>query len=96
MKKITMRFSEELHEQMLIQASENNMTLNEYFRNLILLNLSSDIKETIELKKSINSLFKNMGNNINQIARKINSESSKKQLDEIEEMIKELWEYSKQ
>lgn len=96
MKKLTVRLDDDLYQKLIEQSSYNNCSINEYFRQLINANVMTDIKEYNQLQSDILILYKNIANNINQLAKKINSDTSENQLNEIKKEVENLWQYLKQ
>lgn len=96
MKKLTVRLDDNLYQKLIEQSTYNDCSINEYFRKIINANVMTDIKEYNKLQFDILILYKNISNNINQLAKKINSDISENQLNEIRKEVETLWQYLKQ
>lgn len=88
LKKITVRLEEIDYLKLLFQSSELNKSQNELIRELIRKNFIDDIKEHNLFLKDIFFLYKNISNNLNQIAKKVNinaitDKDIKKEIDDI-------------
>lgn len=90
-RRITIRIEEKLREKIKLESKKSNMTMSEYI-NRCLKNKSIIV---IENGKEIYYELSKIGNNLNQIARKLNSNiatsSDLKKLDNISEEITKIW-----
>ena len=90
-RRITIRIEEKLREKIKLESKKSNMTMSEYI-NRCLKNKSIIF---IENGKEIYYELSKIGNNLNQIARKLNSNiatsSDLKKLDNISEEITKIW-----
>ena len=88
---IHFRLSKKLKEKIKLESEKSNMTMSQYISNC--LNNKSII--VIENGKEIYYELSKIGNNLNQIARKLNSNiatsSDLKKLDNISEEITKIW-----
>ncbi len=92
LKKITVRLEELDYLKLLCQSSELNKSQNELIRELIRKNFIDDIKEHNLFLKDIFFLYKNISNNLNQIAKKVNlnaitDKDIKKEIDDIWQLL---------
>ena len=91
-KKITLRLEEMDYLKLLCRTNEHNKSQNELIRELIRKNFVTDIKEHNLFLKDIFFLYKNISNNLNQIAKKVNinaisDKDIKKEIDEIWQLL---------
>lgn len=91
-RKITVRLEELDYLKLLCQSSELNKSQNELIRELIRKNFIDDIKEHNLFLKDIFFLYKNISNNLNQIAKKVNinvitDKDIKKEIDDIWQLL---------
>lgn len=89
LKKITVRLEKIDHLKLLSQCSELELSQSELIRELIRKNFISDIKEHNDFLKSTFFLFKNISNNLNQIAKKVNLNSISE--NDLKEELDEIW-----
>ena len=90
LKKFTVRLSEDDHIKLIYQADKLNISQAELLRELIRKNLFYDIKEYNELLDDLRKATRNLSNNINQIAKKINSTAMINELNEAEKLHEEI------
>ena len=86
LKQFTVRLTEEDHLKLIYQADKLNVSQAEFLRELIRKNLIDDIKEYNEIIDDLRKVTRNLSNNINQIAKKVNSTT----LDEAKNLHKEI------
>lgn len=90
-KRITIRIEEKLKEKIKLESEKSNMTMSQYINNC--LNNKSII--VIEKGKEIYYELNKIGNNLNQIAKKVNSNIATsndiKSLENISLELKEIW-----
>lgn len=90
-KRITIRIEEKLKEKIKLESEKSNMTMSQYINNC--LNNKSII--VIEKGKEIYYELNKIGNNLNQIAKKVNSNIATsndiKNLENISLELKEIW-----
>lgn len=98
-KQFAVRLTEKDYANLIIQAKELETTKSELLRELLRKNMVKDIKEynifLDELRKNVRTLT----NNINQIAKKVNSDILINELEEannLHEEIKKIWQLLKQ
>ena len=89
LKKITVRLEKTDYLKLLSQCSELNLSQSELIRELIRKNFIGDIKEHNDFLKSTFFLFKNISNNLNQIAKKVNLNSISE--NDLKEEIDDIW-----
>lgn len=85
-----MRLTKDDHIKLVYQAKKLNISQAEFLRELIRKNLLYDIKEYNELLDDLRKATRNLSNNINQIAKKINSTAMINELDEAEKLHEEI------
>lgn len=90
LKKFTVRLSEDDHIKLIYQANKLNISQAEFLRELIRKNLIDDIGELNELLDDLRKVARNLSNNINQIAKKINSNVLIDELEEAQKLQKEI------
>lgn len=90
LKKFTVRLSEDDHIKLIYQADKLNISQAELLRELIRKNLIDDIGELNELLDDLRKVARNLSNNINQIAKKINSNVLIDELEEAKKLQKEI------
>lgn len=90
LKQFTVRLSEDEHLKLIYQSKELNISQAEFLRELIRKNFFGDIKEWNENLNDIRKLTRNLSNNINQIAKKINSKVLIDELEEAKTLQKEI------
>lgn len=88
-KKITIRLKKIDHLKLLSQCKELNLSQSELVRELIRKNFIADIKEHNDFLKDTFFLFKNISNNLNQIAKKVNLNSISEE--DLKKEIGEIW-----
>lgn len=90
-KRITIRIEEKLKEKIKLESEKSNMTMSQYINKC--LNNKSII--VIEKGKEIYYELNKIGNNLNQIAKKVNSNIATsndiKNLENISLELKEIW-----
>lgn len=94
-KNLSIRLDEEDYLLLEQQAKIMGVTKNEFIRILIRKNMLGDIQELNQNLKDIYRLKINIGNSLNQIAKKCNSKILKN-FDEIRKELDELWQSLKQ
>lgn len=90
LKKFTVRLSENDHIKLIYQADKLNISQAELLRELIRKNLIDDIGELNELLDDLRKVARNLSNNINQIAKKVNSNVLIDELEEAKKLQKEI------
>jgi NurA-like 5'-3' nuclease len=90
LKKFTVRLSEDDHIKLIYQADKLNISQAELLRELIRKNLIDDIRELNELLDDLRKVARNLSNNINQIAKKVNSNVLIDELEEAKKLQKEI------
>lgn len=97
-RKLTIRLNEDDYNKLIIQAERLGVSQVQLVRELIRKNMISDIKEynlwLDDIRKSIRSL----SNNMNQIAKKINSKiflDEVVEIQKIQEEVKRIWQLLK-
>lgn len=90
LRQFTVRLTEDDHIKLVYQAKKLNISQAEFLRELIRKNLLYDIKEYNELLNDLRKATRNLSNNINQIAKKINSTAMINELDEAEKLHEEI------
>ena len=98
LKKFTVRLTDDDHIKLIYQARKLNISQSEFLRELIRKNLLDDIKEYNELLDDLRKATRNLSNNINQIAKKINSAAMINELEEakkLHEEIAKIWQLLK-
>ena len=90
LKKFTVRLSEDDHIKLIYQADKLNISQAELLRELIRKNLIDDIGELNELLDDLRKVARNLSNNINQIAKKVNSNVLIDELEEAKKLQKEI------
>ena len=98
LRQFTVRLTKDDHIKLVYQAKKLNISQAEFLRELIRKNLLYDIKEYNELLDDLRKATRNLSNNINQIAKKINSTAMINELDEAEkphEEIVKIWQLLK-
>lgn len=94
-KNLSLRLDEEDYLLLEQQAKIMGVTKNEFVRILIRRNMLGDIQELNQNLKDIFRLKVNIGNNLNQIAKKCNSKTIS-DFKEIQKELDELWQSLKQ
>ena len=98
LKKFTVRLTDDDHIKLVYQAKKINVSQSELLRELIRKNMFCDIKEYNELLDDLRKATRNLSNNINQIAKKINSIAMINELEEakkLHEEIRKIWQLLK-
>ena len=98
LKKFTVRLTDDDHIKLVYQAKKLNVSQSELLRELIRKNMFYDIKEYNELLDDLRKVTRNLSNNINQIAKKINSAAMINELEEakkLHEEITKIWQLLK-
>lgn len=97
-KQFAVRLTEKDYANLVIQAKELETTKSELLRELLRKNMVKDIKEynifLDELRKNVRTLT----NNVNQIAKKVNSDILINELEEannLQEEVKKIWQLLK-
>lgn len=90
LKQFTVRLTKEDHLRLIYQANQLNISQAEFLRELIRKNMYGDIKEYNELLDNLRKATRNLSNNINQIAKKVNSATMIIELEEAEKLHKEI------
>ena len=90
LKQFTVRLTEDDHIKLIYQARKLNISQSEFLRELIRKNLLYDIKEYNELLDDLRKATRNLSNNINQIAKKVNSNVLIDELEEAKKLQKEI------
>lgn len=97
-KQFAVRLTEKDYANLIIQAKELETTKSELLRELLRKNMVKDIKEynifLDELRKNVRTLT----NNVNQIAKKVNSDILINELEEannLQEEVKKIWQLLK-
>ena len=90
LRQFTVRLTEDDHIKLIYQAKKLNISQAEFLRELIRKNLLYDIKEYNELLDDLRKATRNLSNNINQIAKKINSAAMIKELEEAKKLHEEI------
>ena len=90
LRQFTVRLTEDDHIKLVYQAKKLNISQAEFLRELIRKNLLYDIKEYNELLDDLRKATRNLSNNINQIAKKINSTAMINELNEAEKIHEEI------
>lgn len=98
LKQFTVRLSEDDHIKLVYQADKLNISQAEFLREMIRKGLLDDIKEYNILLDDLRKSTRNLSNNINQIAKKINSNILINELQEAEKLhgeITKIWQLLK-
>ena len=90
LKKFTVRLTDDDHIKLVYQAKKINVSQSELLRELIRKNIFYDIKEYNELLDDLRKATRNLSNNINQIAKKVNSNVLINELEEAKKLQKEI------
>lgn len=90
LKQFTVRLTEDDHIKLIYQARKLNISQSEFLRELIRKKLFYDIKEYNELLDDLRKATRNLSNNINQIAKKVNSTAMINELEEAKKLHKEI------
>lgn len=98
LKQFTVRLSEDDHIKLVYQTDKLNISQAEFLREMIRKGLLDDIKEYNILLDDLRKSTRNLSNNINQIAKKINSNILINELQEAEKLhgeITKIWQLLK-
>lgn len=98
LKQFTVRLSEDDHIKLVYQADKLNISQAEFLREMIRKGLLDDIKKYNILLDDLRKSTRNLSNNINQIAKKINSNILINELQEAEKLhgeITKIWQLLK-
>ena len=90
LKQFTIRLTKEDHLKLIFQAKKLNISQAELLRELIRKNLIDDIGELNELLDDLRKVVRNLSNNINQIAKKVNSNVLIDELEEAKKLHEEI------
>lgn len=90
LKQFTIRLTKEDHLKLILQAKKLNISQAELLRELIRKNLIDDIGELNELLDDLRKIVRNLSNNINQIAKKVNSSILINELEEAKKLHEEI------
>lgn len=90
LKQFTVRLTKEDHLKLILQAAKLNISQAELLRELIRKNLIDDIGELNELLDDLRKVVRNLSNNINQIAKKVNSSILINELEEAKKLHEEI------
>ena len=90
LKQFTIRLTKEDHLKLILQAKKLNISQAELLRELIRKNLIDDIGELNELLNDLRKIVRNLSNNINQIAKKVNSSILINELEEAKKLHEEI------
>lgn len=90
LKQFTVRLAKEDHLKLILQAEKLNISQAELLRELIRKNLIDDIGELNELLDDLRKVVRNLSNNINQIAKKVNSSILINELEEAKKLHEEI------
>ena len=90
LKQFTIRLTKEDHLKLILQAAKLNISQAELLRELIRKNLIDDIGELNELLDDLRKVARNLSNNINQIAKKVNSSILINELEEAKKLHEEI------
>lgn len=90
-KKFTVRLKETDRLKLKVQAEELNISQSEMIRELIRKNFCDDIKEHNILINELRVLLRGLTNNINQIAKKINSRVLINEIEEAKKIHNEVY-----
>jgi NurA-like 5'-3' nuclease len=90
LKQFTIRLTKEDHLKLILQAKKLNISQAELLRELLRKNMYEDIKEYNEVLDDLRKATRNLSNNINQIAKKVNSNVFIDELEEAKELHEEI------
>ena len=90
LKQFTIRLTKEDHLKLILQAKKLNISQAELLRELLRKNMYEDIKEYNEVLDDLRKAARNLSNNINQIAKKVNSNVLIDELEEAKKLQKEI------
>lgn len=92
LKQFTIRLTKEDHLKLILQAKKLNISQAELLRELLRKNMYEDIKEYNEVLDDLRKATRNLSNNINQIAKKVNNNVLINELEEAKKLQKEITE----
>ena len=98
LKQFTVRLTKEDHLKLILQAEKLNISQAELLRELLRKNMYEDIKEYNEVLDDLRKATRNLSNNINQIAKKVNNNILINELEEakkLHEKITKVWQLLK-
>lgn len=90
LKQFTIRLTKEDHLKLILQAKKLNISQAELLRELLRKNMYEDIKEYNEVLDDLRKAARNLSNNINQIAKKVNSNVLIDELEEAKKLHEEI------
>ena len=90
LKQFTIRLTKEDHLKLIFQAKKLNISQAELLRELLRKNMYEDIKEYNEVLDDLRKATRNLSNNINQIAKKVNSNVLIDELEEAKKLHEEI------
>lgn len=90
LKQFTIRLTKEDHLKLILQAKKLNISQAELLRELLRKNMYEDIKEYNEVLDDLRKATRNLSNNINQIAKKVNSNVLIDELEEAKKLHEEI------
>lgn len=90
LKQFTVRLAKEDHLKLIFQAEKLNISQAELLRELLRKNMYEDIKEYNEVLDDLRKTTRNLSNNINQIAKKVNSNVLIDELEEAKKLHEEI------
>ena len=90
LKQFTIRLTKEDHLKLIFQAKKLNISQAELLRELLRKNMYEDIKEYNEVLDDLRKATRNLSNNINQIAKKVNSSILINELEEAKKLHEEI------
>ena len=90
LKQFTVRLTKEDHLKLILQAKKLNISQAELLRELLRKNMYEDIKEYNEVLDDLRKATRNLSNNINQIAKKVNSNVLIDELEEAKKLHEEI------
>lgn len=97
-RKLTIRLNEDDYNKLIIQAKRLGVSQVQLVRELIRKNMISDIKECNLWLDDIRKSIRSLSNNMNQIAKKINSKiflDEVVEIQKIQEEVKRIWQLLK-
>lgn len=90
--KLTVRLNEKEYEMLELQTKFLEMTKNEFFREMIRKGMYLDIKKANEYLLEVLKIKRGISNNLNQIAKKLNTtDGTIANFKKIEKELEELW-----
>ena len=90
LKQFTIRLTKEDHLKLIFQAKKLNISQAELLRELLRKNMYEDIKEYNEVLDDLRKATRNLSNNINQIAKKVNNNILINELEEAKKLHEEI------